>query len=340
MQTMRLGRTGLVVSRTAFGALPIQRTPMDEAVRILRKAQESGITFYDTARGYSDSEEKLGRAFEGVRGQVVLATKSGAKTRDELLAHAETSLKMLRTDHVDLLQLHNPKALGDPSDAKSPLAGLMEARRKGMTRFIGGSFHDLKLAVQAAKSGVFDTVQFPLSLLSSEAELELAAACKAADVGLIAMKALSGGLITNVALAFAFLRQYDNVLPIWGIQRESELDDFVRLEANPPVLDQGMRDAIAAERKALSGAFCRGCGYCLPCTVGIPINMAARMSLLLRRSPYRNLLSEEWQKNMARIEECTECGQCREKCPYGLDTPALLKANLKDYREFLAAHPM
>jgi len=312
---------------------------MDEAVRILRKAHASGITFYDTARGYTDSEEKLGRAFEGVRSEIVIATKSGAKTRDELLAHAETSLKLLRTDHVDILQLHNARALGDPSDTKTPQAGLLEARRRGMTRFIGASFHDLKLAIQAAKSGTFDTVQFPLSLLSTDAELELAAVCKAADVGLIAMKALSGGLITDPALAFAFLRQYDNVLPIWGIQREKELDDFVRLEANPPVLDDRMRQAIAAERKALSGAFCRGCGYCMPCPAGIPINIAARMSLLLRRSPFRGFLTEEWQKNMSRIEECKECGHCREKCPYGLDTPNLLKANLKDYREFLASHP-
>jgi uncharacterized protein len=154
----------------------------------------------------------------------------------------------------------------------------------------------------------------------------------------IAMKALSGGLITHVASTFAFLRQYDNVVPIWGIQKDSELDDFLTLEKAPPVLDREILEIIEKDRRELSGGFCRGCGYCMPCPAGIPIPMAARMSLLLRRAPYQPLLSDEWKENMNRIENCIDCGQCRKQCPYKLDTPEILKSMLGDYRDFYNHH--
>jgi predicted aldo/keto reductase-like oxidoreductase len=168
-------------------------------------------------------------------------------------------------------------------------------------------------------------------------DLELIGVCRENDVGLIAMKALSGGLLTDARLAFAALRQYDNVVPIWGIQRESELAEFLALEADPPLLDDDMRGAIEREKTELSGDFCRGCGYCLPCPVEIPISMAARMGLLLRRSPSARFLAPEWQEQMRRIEDCLECGECSERCPYGLDTPALLKKMLADYVTYLGS---
>lgn len=338
MEKTRLGRTGLRVTRTAFGALPIQRVPMKEARRILRKAFEAGINFFDTARVYSDSEEKLGAALADVRSRVIIATKTHAADRKGVLEHLEVSLRNLRTDCVDILQLHNPKALPDADDPQSTYAGLLEAQRKGMVRFIGITCHRLAVAREAVASGRYDTVQFPLSSISSEEDLALAGACRKADVGLIAMKALSGGLLTSAASAFAFLRQYENVVPIWGIQRESELDEIVALDADPPTLDAALREAIRRDRKELSGNFCRGCGYCLPCPADIPIPMAARMALLLRRAPYEPLLSDEWQEKMRRINDCTECRQCAERCPYGLDTPNLLKRMLEDYEQFYAAH--
>jgi aryl-alcohol dehydrogenase-like predicted oxidoreductase len=338
LEKMRLGRTGLTVSRCGFGALPIQRTPMEEAVRLLRRAYAGGIDFFDTARNYSDSEEKLGRALADVRQHIVIATKSSARSRVDLLAQLATSLRNLKTDHVDLLQLHNVKPLPDPADPAGAYAGLVEAREKGMTRFVGATCHSLETALAAARSGLYDTVQFPLSSLSSDAELALVDVCLKQDVGLIAMKALSGGLITNVASAFAFLRQFSNVIPIWGIQRERELEEFLSLEASPPQLTDGLWQAIREDRRELAGSFCRGCGYCLPCPRGIQIPVVARMSLLLRRAPYQGFISAEWQGNMARVKECTECGQCRKKCPYQLDTPQLLKANLTDYEDFVASH--
>jgi predicted aldo/keto reductase-like oxidoreductase len=162
-------------------------------------------------------------------------------------------------------------------------------------------------------------------------------ACKSRNIGFIAMKALSGGLITDSATAYAYLAQYDHVAPIWGIQRESELDEFLSYNDNPPSLTEKMKEQIERDKKLLSGEFCRGCGYCMPCPVEIEINNCARMSLLLRRAPKDIYLSENWQQQMKKIENCLQCGKCKGKCPYGLDTPELLKRNYEDYKTFLQA---
>jgi uncharacterized protein len=338
MEKMRLGRTELRVGRSGFGALPIQRLSLDDAIRLLVKAHENGIDFFDTARYYSDSEEKLGAAFAACRESVVIATKAMADSRSQTLKSLGTSLEKLNTRYVDLLQLHNPEKLPDPLDSQSPYAGLLEAREKGLTRFIGITCHRLENALAAARSGLYDTVQFPLSSLSSNADLNLIELCRENDVGLIAMKALSGGLISDAATSFAFLRQFDNVLPIWGMQRESELDEFIVFEKAPPLLDKALFEKIRADRVELSGLFCRGCGYCMPCPEGIEISWAARMSLLLRRAPSRNFLTFEWRDKMRRVQSCTQCGSCRKKCPYGLDTPKLLEQNLADWERFYALH--
>lgn len=336
METITLGRTGLQVSRTSFGALPIQRVSFADARTILRKAYDKGINFFDTARGYSDSEEKMGAALADVRQNLIIATKSHASTKDDLLDHVQTSLKNLKTDYIDILQLHNPAQVPNPEDPEGLFAGLEEARDRGWVRFFGITNHRLPVAREAIQSGLFDTLQFPLSVLSSDKDMQLAQECGERNVGFIAMKALSGGLVTNARAAFAFLRQYPHVVPIWGIQRERELDELLALEADPPSLDQSLQDSIDLDRQELSGSFCRGCGYCMPCPVGIPISMAARISLLLQRAPEQNFLTGEWQEKMRLINDCTQCGQCRAQCPYELDTPKLLQAELAKYEAVIA----
>jgi len=338
MEKMKLGRTGLEISRSGFGALPLQRVPMDEACAILREAHESGINFFDTARAYTDSEEKIGNALTGVRGDIVIATKSQAADANGVLVHLETSLRCLRTDHVDILQLHNPERLPDPQDPDSPYGGLLEAKKRGLTRFIGITNHRRELALEAARSGLYDTVQFPFSYLSSSDDMALVEECRRHEVGFIAMKALSGGLVSNVPATFAFLRQFRGVVPIWGVQSRQELREFIALEANPPALDEPMRVTIERDRQELSGAFCRGCGYCLPCPADIPIPMAARLSYALKRMPWRQFMEPEWKRRMDRIRDCEDCGHCRENCPYGLDTPKLLRKMLEEYDAFYAAH--
>jgi aryl-alcohol dehydrogenase-like predicted oxidoreductase len=338
MQKTRLGKTGLQVTRTAFGALPIQRLNEEDAVNLLRKAYEAGINFFDTARGYTDSEEKIGHALSDVRHNIIIATKSGATDRKTIRKDLETSLSKLKTDYIDLFQLHNPACMPDPDDMDGAYQALADAKREGLVRHIGMTNHRLDLAMKAVASGLFETIQFPLSSLSSGQDLSLVAACDMQDVGFIAMKAMSGGLITNAASSFAFLRQYGNVVPIWGMQRISELEEFIALEQDPPKLDREMLSIIDKDRLELAGSFCRGCGYCLPCPAGIPIPLAARMSFLLRRAPYQGFITAQWQEQMDRIEGCQHCGQCIRQCPYSLDTPEILTTMLADYRSFLASH--
>jgi aryl-alcohol dehydrogenase-like predicted oxidoreductase len=335
---IKLGRTNLMVTRSGFGALPVQRVSFEESKSILRKAYDNGINFFDTARGYSDSEEKIGYSLTDVRNNIIIATKSHAKDRKTLLEHLQISLKNLKTDYVDILQLHNPSILPDPEDPEGLYAGLLEAKKRGLVRFIGLTNHKIKNAMDATASGLYDTMQFPLSSLSSDTDLLLINECKKRNVGLIAMKALSGGLITNAASAFAFLRQFDNIVPIWGIQRETELDEFISLEKNPPLLDDAMWSIINKDRIELSGDFCRGCGYCLPCPAGIEIPTSARISLLLKRAPYQEFLNDSFKENMELINNCIECGHCKNHCPYKLDTPNLLKRELKSYTKFDEEH--
>ena len=211
-----------------------------------------------------------------------------------------------------------------------------EAKKQGKIRFIGITNHRLAVAHEAVESGLYDTLQFPFCYLCSEKDIELVEECKKNDMGFIAMKALSGGLITNSAAAYAFEDQYDNVLPIWGVQREKELDEFLSYITCPPSMTDERKAIIEKDRKELSGNFCRGCGYCMSCPAGIEINTCARMSLLLRRSPSANQLTERGQAMMKKIEGCLHCGACMKKCPYGLNTPELLKKNYEDYKNVLA----
>ncbi len=330
-----LGRTGITVNRNGFGALPVQRADVDTAVRILRKAYDNGINFFDTARSYSDSEMKMGLALSDVRENIIIATKTPSKTVEGFWKDLETSLSLLKTDYIDIYQFHNPNFCPKPGDGTGLYEAMLEAKAQGKIRFIGLTNHGLDVAREAVESGLYDTLQFPFSYLAGEKELELVKLCKEKNVGFICMKALSGGLITRSDAAYAFLAQYDNTLPIWGIQRESELDEFIAYNDDPPTMNDEITTLIDHDREELAGEFCRGCGYCMPCPKGIQINTCARMSLLLRRSPAANWLSERGQAMMKQIEECIECGACKTKCPYNLDTPNLLKKNYEDYKTFL-----
>lgn len=336
MVKVTLGKTGITVEKNSFGALPIQRISKEEAVKLLRKAYEHGVTFFDTARFYTDSEEKVGEAFKGMRETVYIATKTGATTVDAFWKDLQTSLGNLQTDYIDIYQFHNPNFCPKPGDGTGLYEAMLEAKEKGMIRHIGITNHRLHVAKEAIESGLYETLQFPFCYLATEKDLEIVDACKKAGMGLIAMKALSGGLITNSAAAYAFLAQYDHVLPIWGVQREEELDEFLSYIENPPTMTEALKAIIEKDRTELLGDFCRGCGYCMPCPVGIEINNSARMSLMIRRAPSAAQLTEEWQRKMLLIEKCLHCNQCKVKCPYGLDTPVLLQKNLKDYKEILA----
>ncbi len=333
---IRLGKTGIVVNKDGFGALPIQRISTEDAVKLVRRAFESGMDFFDTARAYTDSEEKLGIALHDVRDRLVIATKTGAQTAEGMWKDLETSLHNLQTDHIDIYQFHNPPFCPKPGGEDGLYDAALKAKAEGKIRHIGITNHRLHVAKEAIASGLYETIQFPLCYLATEKDLEIVSLSKEADMAFIGMKSLSGGLITHVKAAAAFAAQFDNVIPIWGIQREKELDDFLAYIDTFPEMDDEIRAFIEEEKKNLSGDFCRSCGYCLPCPAGIDIPQAARMSQLIRRSPSRKFLEKEWQDKMFTIRECLNCGHCRSKCPYSLNTPELLKKNLRDYEEILA----
>ncbi|MEI8200229.1 MAG: aldo/keto reductase [Eubacteriales bacterium] len=335
VNNVTLGKTGITVPRNGFGALPIQRISRDEASAILKKAYLNGIRFFDTSRVYSDSEQKIGFALHDVRDKIIIASKTMTTKVNEFWDQLHASLFELQTDYLDIYQFHNPAFCPKPGDGTGLYEAMLEARDKGLIRHIGITNHRIPVAVEAVESGLYETLQFPFSYLATEEEIELVELCRLSDMGFIAMKGLAGGLLTNSAAAYAFIAQFDHVLPIWGIQRESELDEFLSYVVPPPVMNTEFSGVIERDRKELGSLFCRGCGYCLPCPAGIEIPIAARMSLMIRRAPVSTYLSDEWKVKMKKIEDCTHCRHCADHCPYGLDTPVLLENNWKDYQKFL-----
>ncbi len=340
MKNVTLGSTGIVTPANGFGALPIQRVSEEYAVELLRRAWEGGMTFFDTARAYTDSEHKIGMAFgdwvNPRRDQIFIATKTMATTPEKFWEDLETSLAEMKTDYVDIYQFHNIKQVFRPGDGTGMYEAALEAKAQGKIRHIGVTAHRIGEAEEAIASGLYETMQYPFNYLVTDRELDLLNKAIAADMGFIVMKGMSGGLITNSAVMMAFTIQYDNLVPIWGVQRKSELEEWLSYMDETPQMTPEFEAIIAKDREELQGEFCRSCGYCMPCPVGITINQCARMSLLLRRAPTQAHLSEHWQAEMNKIDECLECGQCAAKCPYGLDTPKLLKDNLADYRRVLS----
>ncbi len=341
MKNITLGSTEITVPQNGFGALPIQRVTLEEAVKLLRKAYDGGFRFFDTARAYSDSEEKVGEAFGTgyvKREDIIIATKTAAKTPEDFRKDLETSLTKLKTDYIDIYQFHMMGQCYKPGDGTGMYECMVEAKKQGKIRHIAGTCHKIGIAKEIIESGLYETLQYPMSYLATDKETDLIKDCIEHNMGFISMKGLAGGLITNSKAAMAFISQFDNAVPIWGIQREKELDEWLSYMDETPSMDAEITAFIDSERKELMGDFCRGCGYCLPCTVGIQINQCNRMSLMLRRAPSASWLSDYWQAEMDKIDSCVNCGVCLSRCPYELQIPTLLKKNLEDYREVIAGN--
>lgn len=338
MKKFILGRTGLEISRTGFGALPIQRVTFEEAAQLLNRALDAGITYIDTARMYTDSEEKIGKAISHRRSEYYLATKTHAKTAEGFWKDLETSLSLLNTDCIDVYQFHNPPFVPMPGGEDGLYDAAVKAREMGKIRFIGITQHSIERAEIAVNSGLYDTIQYPFNHLATEREVALVKLCKEKNVGFVGMKALSGGLVTDARIPFAYLSEFDNVVPIWGFQKMWELEQVLGFSETPIEVTDEIRELIAKDRAELVGGFCRSCGYCLPCPVGIPIQNANRMKQLLGRAVWQDYVTPEWQANMAKIDDCIQCGECAKRCPYQLKPFETLPGQLAFYREFIKSH--
>ncbi|MCK4283620.1 MAG: aldo/keto reductase [Candidatus Brocadiae bacterium] len=321
MRKVLLGKSGLEVSAVGFGGIPIQRIGQDEAVGVLRRALDLGVTFIDTATGYSDSQLKIGAAVKGRRDGLVLATKSGDPTRDGVLRDVERSRQQIGVDVIDLYQLHSVSDRGRWEKVSGPggaLEGLLEARDAGHVGHIGVTSHNLDLALEMIEHPAFETVQFPFNLVTSEPADELVPKVRELGLGFIVMKPLCGGQYDNARLAMKFLNGYPDLVAIPGIQRAEEIEEIVSLVESGEMLQGDEKAEAAAIVAELGKLFCRRCGYCQPCPQGVAITMAMTFEGAAKRMP-REQLVKDWALRVARVPDlCVECGECEEKCPYDL----------------------
>ncbi len=338
MHYRTLGRTGLEISEVGFGGIPIIRLSMEESVRVLRRAYDRGITFYDTANVYLDSEEKMGQAFAGLRGKLIIATKSMKRDSKGVEADIEQSLRALRTDYLDLYQFHQVSKEEDYQGLMAPGGGLesvLKAREAGKIRHIGFSSHSLEMAAKMIDTDLFSTVQFPFSFLEDSARNELHPKARARNIGILGMKPFGGGVLDDYRVTFAFLRQFPDVIPLPGFDSVEKVDQVCDLYESENVLSPKDLEAMERYRAELGQQFCRRCEYCQPCEQGVMITPAMMYGVLVHRMSAAKAVGFA-AKTMATVRNCIECGECVTRCPYNLPIPEILKKHLAMYDDFLA----
>ena len=337
MRYVKLGKTELMVSEFGFGCIPIIRLSKEDAVKVLQYAFEQGINYFDTANAYRDSEEKIGIAFEGMRNKVVIATKSLIRTAKGVMDHLENSLRMLRTDYIDLYQLHQiaqEKDCQEATGASGALEAIIKAKASGKIRHIGVTSHSLPMAIKLVRSGLFDTIQFPFNLIEEAAKDELLGAAKEMGMAFICMKPFGGGVIDNGTVAFKYLRSHSDVIPIPGFESCAQVDEVVAFYTHPNLITD--KDIIIMEnyRNELGKRFCRRCEYCQPCPKGVMITPAMGYPIVAARmSPA--VAADFCQKSMESVLLCAECGACITRCPYELPIADILKSNYLLYEKHL-----
>ncbi|MBI3986148.1 MAG: aldo/keto reductase [Lentisphaerae bacterium] len=339
MKQVRLGRTGLRVGQLGFGGIPIQRISRARAIRLIRTALDAGVTLLDTARGYSDSEEKIGLAIRGRRGLAVIATKSPELDAAGMAKAIELSLKTLRTDHIDLYQIHclsSWEAFQKAISAGGALKALTRAQREGKVRFIGVTSHSIdvlkKIITKAPR--VFDTIQIPFNFVGDESGISLWPTARKAGIGFLGMKPMCGGVLDRPDLALRYVLQFEGIVPIPGMETLRELRENIRLarEARPP--DKAEERELLRIRRRMGKWFCRKCNYCQPCPQGIAIHLALGAGTLLKRFN-RSCVSGWCRDIMRKATTCTKCGLCETRCPYKLPIRSLLVENIALFRKGL-----
>jgi predicted aldo/keto reductase-like oxidoreductase len=337
MKTARLGKTGLTVSRVGFGGIPIQRLADDEAVRVVQRCLDLGITFFDTANGYSTSEERIGQALAalpGRREQIVLATKTGARDRAKAQEHLELSLQRLNVEAIDLWQFHNVGSFEAYEQVLGP-GGAMEAAQQaleaGKVRHVGMTSHAMEVALEAVPSGHFETIQFPFNFVTNEAAERLVPLAREYGLGFIAMKPFAGGLLDNATLAIKYLLQFDGGVHDPGIERVEEIEEIVRIVAGPWELTPQERREIERVCAEADTRFCRRCGYCEPCEQGVQISLVTNLRSFWKRFPPEQFATGWLASGLESAGRCIECGECETKCPYHLPIREMIAENIEFY---------
>jgi predicted aldo/keto reductase-like oxidoreductase len=330
MKKIRFGKTNLMVSKIAFGGIPIMRLSKPEAARVVREVLDLDINFIDTATGYNDSEEKIGEAIRDIpRESLVIASKSPANDKKTFATHLELSLKRLGVDYIDIYQLHNVNTRERHSAVFGPggaFEGLTDAIKAGKVRFPGFSSHSIPMAVDIMKSGRFAAVQLPINFIDTAAEEEAVPLAKELDIGFIAMKPMGGGLLENAGPAIRYLMRHDHLVPDPGIEKIEQMREIVDIVDNPRPLSAEEWKEIEALRKELGAEWCHRCDYCQPCPQGIKISSVLIVKSFMKRMPLERAY-QFLNEAVTHAADCTECRDCMTRCPYGLEIPELLKKN-------------
>ena len=327
MEYTNLGNTGLKVSRLGFGGIPIQRITQEEATALIHKLPEYGVNYIDTARGYTVSEEYLGIAMEGIRDKFVLATKSMARTKEAMEKDIETSLKNLRTDHIDLYQVHNapPAQMKIVTGEGGALEALLEAKAAGKIGHIGVTAHEVATFEMALDMDWVETIMFPYNFVELQAA-DLIRKCAEKGKGFICMKPLAGGAIENAPLAMRFIASNKDItVNIPGMASEDELKQNVAAACDPtPISEEELRE-VQNIRDTLGNQFCRRCNYCQPCTMGINISFCFTINGYLTRYGLKDWAIGRYNGMAVEPNACIECGMCESRCPYHLPIIEMLK---------------
>ena len=335
LRTFQLGKTGFQVSELGFGGIPILRLEASEAERIVRFAHEQGINFFDTANAYHDSEAKIGRAFAGIRQNVIFATKTMRRDGAGALDQLEQSLRNLRTDYIDLYQLHQVaqenvwQTISTPGGA---LEVLQKAKEQGKIRAVGVSSHSRPMAIKLIQTGLFATIQFPFNFIEQDAAQDLFPEARKLDVGILAMKPFAGGMIDNASIVFKYLRQHPDVIPLPGFDSVAAVKEVVDFYQQPNRVLPEDEALMQHYRTELGQQFCRRCEYCQPCPQGVMITPAMGYQVVARRmSP---TVSVEFSRAaMETVPRCVDCGICIQRCPYNLPIPTMLRRHYAMWEE-------
>jgi predicted aldo/keto reductase-like oxidoreductase len=338
MRYLLLGKTGLKVSEVGFGGIPIIRLSTVEAVKVLRRAYDRGITLFDTANAYLDSEEKMGLAFEDVRSRLILATKILKRDREGVAGEIDLSLRRLRTDYLDLFQIHQLSQESDYRKVTGPggaLEAVYRAREQGKVRHIGLTSHSIEMAARLVRTGLFSTIQFPFNFIESKPIDDLHPWARQQQMGILAMKPFAGGVLDNGLLCFKFLRQFRDVIPLPGFDAPEQVDQIPNIYETENSVSPADLAAMEKYRTELGQQFCRRCEYCQPCEQDVKITAAMAYPILARRmSPAKAVGFSA--KVMESVRNCIECGECVARCPYNLPIPEMLKRNLALYEKHAA----